>query len=83
MKSLRAAINAMCASCIYDPMSPGTRAVQIALCTAPHCPLYEVRPMTATVIPMKVLEDQRLTREQVDPRILPLIREDHAETQTL
>ena len=66
--SLRKAINRMGSDCIYDSRAPGSRAVQIAICTATHCALYAVRPMTATVIPIRVLEDYGLTVEQLDPR---------------
>ena len=51
-KSLRQAINNFCRPCIHDPKAPGSPAVQIAICTAPHCALYDVRPITATVIPI-------------------------------
>jgi len=71
--SLRKAINRMCADCIHDPRSPGSRAVQIAICTATDCALYPVRPMTATVIPIRVLEDYGLTVEQLDPRARPFV----------
>jgi len=44
--SLRAAINAKCRECIYDPTSGGgTWREQVAACTAPKCPLFSVRPM--------------------------------------
>jgi hypothetical protein len=43
--SLRAAINAFCKSCLYDPIGgSGTWRQQVEACTAPHCPLYPVRP---------------------------------------
>ena len=46
--SLRAAINAMCKACIYDPIGGrGTWRQQVEACTAPHCPLYAVRPKSA------------------------------------
>ena len=59
-RSLRGAINAMCRACIYDKRAPGTAAVQIALCAAKSCPLHAVRPLTATVIPLQVLEEMRI-----------------------
>ena len=71
--SLRKAINKMCSDCVYDSQSPGSRAVQIAICTATDCALYPVRPMTATVIPIRVLEDYGLTVEQLDPRARPFV----------
>ena len=46
--SLRAAINAMCKACIYDPIGGrGTWRQQVEACTAPRCPLYAVRPKSA------------------------------------
>ena len=46
--SLRAAINAKCKECIYDPVSgKGTWRQQVEACTAPSCPLYPVRPTSA------------------------------------
>ena len=48
--SLRAAINAMCKSCIYDAVGGrGTWRQQVEACTAPHCPLYAVRPKSAAI----------------------------------
>ena len=44
--SLRQAINAMCAHCIYDKNAEGRKLEQIEACTATECPLYEVRPVT-------------------------------------
>ena len=45
-KSLRAAIDAKCKECIYDPYGgAGTWRQQVAHCTSPRCPLFDVRPM--------------------------------------
>ena len=44
---LRSRINAKCCECIYDPYQPGTWRKQVELCTAPTCPLFDVRPMSA------------------------------------
>lgn len=46
--SLRAAVNAMCKSCIYDPDSSGSWRQQVRECTAAQCPLHPVRPLNAT-----------------------------------
>jgi hypothetical protein len=44
--SLRAAINAMCKSCIYDPGSGnGAWREQVAGCCSSNCPLHSVRPL--------------------------------------
>lgn len=42
--SLRAAINAKCRECLFDPFQPGTWRAQVEACTSPRCPLYRVRP---------------------------------------
>lgn len=42
--SLRAAINAKCRECIYDPIGgKGNWRQQVEACTSPKCPLYAVR----------------------------------------
>ena len=42
---LRGRINAMCASCIYDPgCGGGSWRKQVTDCTSKGCPLYDVRP---------------------------------------
>jgi len=44
--SLRAAIDAMCRSCIYDPLSGlGGWREQVAACACVHCPPHAVRPL--------------------------------------
>jgi hypothetical protein len=43
--SLRAAINAKCKDCIYDPKcGGGTWREQVAQCPSTDCPLWPVRP---------------------------------------
>jgi len=45
--SLRMAINAMCYECIYDGSGgSGKWRQQVEDCTAPNCPLYNLRPRT-------------------------------------
>ena len=47
-RSLRAAIDAKCKECIYDPYGgAGTWRQQVAACTSPSCPLFALRPMPA------------------------------------
>jgi len=41
--SLRKAINQMCKSCIYDPLSAGTWRQQAFLCSVKSCPLWTHR----------------------------------------
>lgn len=44
--SLRAAIDAMCKHCIYDPGSGnGGWREQVANCSSSNCPLHLVRPL--------------------------------------
>lgn len=43
--SLRAAINAMCRSCLYDPGNGnGGWREQVEGCSSSNCPLHSVRP---------------------------------------
>jgi len=52
--SLRAAINAMCKQCIYDPKGgEGTWRQQVEACPATTCPLYPVRPVSRPKKPSK------------------------------
>jgi len=47
--SLRAAINAKCKACIYDPGSGnGGWREQVSACSSSNCPLHPVRPQSAT-----------------------------------
>jgi hypothetical protein len=44
--SLRAAINAMCKSCLYDPgNSNGAWREQVRSCSSTNCALHSVRPL--------------------------------------
>ena len=46
-RSLRAAVNAKCRSCIYDPGSGnGTWREQVEACTSGNCPLHPFRPIS-------------------------------------
>jgi len=46
-RSLRAAVNAKCRSCIYDPGSGnGTWREQVEACTSSNCPLHPFRPIS-------------------------------------
>lgn len=42
----RGRINAFCIECIYDPYSAGSWRKQVEKCTAPSCPLFEIRPVS-------------------------------------
>jgi hypothetical protein len=44
-RSLRAAVNAKCKECIFDPGVAGTWRQQVAGCTSPKCPLFLARPL--------------------------------------
>lgn len=72
--SLRNAINAKCRDCICDTLDAGTAAQQIACCVDSKCPLHAVRPITATVIPIRLLEAQHVTPEQLDAKARALVR---------
>lgn len=68
MKSLsqrasRAAINAKCTDCTYDPSAAGTRLQQITLCSVVNCALYPCRPKTKFPI-----ADSVLTFYGIDPK---------------
>ena len=43
---LRGRIDAKCCECIYDPYQKGNWRQQVQACTAPTCPLYDVRPVS-------------------------------------
>ena len=44
--SLRAAINAKCKDCIYDPCAPGNWRQQTAACRITSCSLHPYRPLS-------------------------------------
>lgn len=44
--SMRRAINAMCKSCIFDPVGGGNWRQQVSACSTPSCPLFELRPVS-------------------------------------
>lgn len=44
--SLRAAINANCRDCVYDPSNGGTWRQQVENCAVKACSLYPVRPVS-------------------------------------
>ena len=47
--SLRKCVNLFCRECIYDARGgTGTWRQQVEACTSYKCPLYEVRPISAT-----------------------------------
>lgn len=58
--SLRAAIDAMCRSCIYDPKSGlGHWREQVAGCTCRTCPLYALRPVPRVRATSKAISGQK------------------------
>ena len=46
--SMRAAINAKCKDCSYDPLDRGTWRQQVGACTDTECSLHPLRPMPET-----------------------------------
>lgn len=45
-RSLRAAIDAKCKSCIYDPGARGNWREQVSACSSANCPLHPLRPIS-------------------------------------
>ena len=45
--SMRAAINAFCKGCLYDPGEPGNWRQQVGACAATDCPLFLLRPVSS------------------------------------
>lgn len=45
-RSLRAAIDAKCKSCIYDPGARGNWREQVQGCSSANCPLHPLRPIS-------------------------------------
>lgn len=82
MPSLRAAIDAKCKSCIYDPASGnGGWREQVSACSSSNCPLHPVRPKSggktrlagpingcSTSNTIQPLETGKLSRKAVDFR---------------
>ena len=59
MSGMRAAINAMCRQCLYDPHSgSGTWRQQVEACTSPGCPLYPLRPVSKPAKPRSQDENE-------------------------
>lgn len=55
-RSLRAAVNANCKSCIYDESAAGNWRQQVTLCTCTDCFLWDYRPVSSRPLPKSVLE---------------------------
>ena len=75
---LRGSINAKCRDCIYDEMAAGSAAVQIELCTAWTCPLWDVRPVRTHRLPFSapVVAEMGMSAElaawrAANPRVRP------------
>ena len=72
--SLRGCINRFCRECIYDQAGgTGTWRQQVEACTSYKCPLYQVRPISAT-------QDGGPVGEDEDTYDLPLEGQDGAES---
>ena len=70
--SLRKAINTKCRECIHDPLDRGSAAQQIACCTIHDCPLHSARPITAKVIPLRLLDQWGISINSLCNRARPL-----------
>ena len=62
---MRAAINAKCKSCIYDPQGKGTWRQQVTACRIVDCPLWELRPQSQG----RTSGSKALVAEPMEPRI--------------
>lgn len=68
--SLRAAIDAKCKECIFDPVEDGTWRQQVEACLARACPLYPVRPKAQDGVkkaPKRGQEQRQAGRATSDP----------------
>ena len=72
--SLRKAVNAKCRECTHDPLDKGSAAQQIACCTISDCPLHSVRPVTAKVIPQRLLDYWGISIDSLCERAKPLVK---------
>jgi hypothetical protein len=80
--SMRKSVNTKCRQCTYDKMDKGSAAQQIAVCLDFECGLHGVRPMTASVIPVRLLDHWGIKKEQLCERAQPLVREVEVEEET-
>jgi hypothetical protein len=65
-RSLRAAIDAKCKSCIYDPDGGnGTWREQVSACSSANCPLHPFRPFSRPKTRERVLEPMGQRAEPV------------------
>ena len=65
---LRAHIDAMCCSCVYDPSNGGTWRQQIDACTVTLCPLHAVRATTSASRARRSLKMANPSDEQGESR---------------
>ncbi len=70
-KSLRAAINAKCKECIYDPHDSGTWREQVERCTGYSCPLFDLRPKPGRKTSTGTWTLPKERTRQIEPRIGP------------
>lgn len=71
--SLRKAVNYKCRECTHDPLDKGSAAQQIAGCTISNCRLHPVRPVTAKVIPLRLLVHWGISIDSLCNRARPLV----------
>lgn len=68
--SLRAAIDAMCKSCIYDPRSGnGSWREQVRACSSANCPLHPLRPISRPTNGRS-----RAAADQIGQTLVPALR---------
>jgi hypothetical protein len=70
---LRKPVNEMCRQCTHDPLDAGSVAQQIACCTISNCRLHPVRPVTAKVIPLRLLDHWGISIDSLCERARPLV----------
>jgi hypothetical protein len=63
MPFYKQAVEAMCKSCIYDALEPGTWREQVQDCLCTDCPLYELRPVPIQVQRSKSKKGNQDTRQ--------------------
>lgn len=71
--SLRAAVDAKCKSCIYDPGFGGTWREQVAGCASSNCPLHPVRPMPTAIRGQKPALQEADPTEEPEPSVSALL----------
>lgn len=78
--SMRKSVNLKCRQCTYDEHDRGSAAQQIAACIDYDCGLHGIRPVTASVLPVKLLDHWGIKKDQLCDRAKALVREEEVAT---